>query len=519
MLHGAAETPHGSAVCPFAPSVLCRPEFAVRHAVWSSSEVTIRMDYSAQDLGPLFAPRSIAIVGVPRKDYRFGGLSYLMRLEECGFPGRLYPINPKASEIRGRPCYPDLDSLPEVPDLAIVCIPAAGVPRLLEDCGRIGVRYIHILSSGFGETGTDEGRRLENEVSRLADRYGLLVVGPNCMGPYCPEAGLTAWGAIPGLPGPLGIISQSGGITQRLTEYACSLGLGTARAVSFGNGTVLSAPDYLQYMASEERVNAVAMYLEGVADARRFLAAAREACLQKPVILWKGGESEAGSRTAASHTGSLAGNKSTWKAFTRQTGVIRVRTLDEWLDAALAFCFLPRGMGRRVFLVGGGGGNSVANADTCIREGLQMAALSEQTLGWLEENVPVVGSIPGNPLDAWRTFLDAEYLQGLLEAAFSDPAVDLVMVDRLIPRKAYHMPHMPDPTPALIRFLSDRSASKPVIFTVDSEGGDPELAAAGAELRALFGRAGIAAYPSVERAARALARRDRYYRWRAGVGG
>jgi len=222
------------------------------------------MDLQKTDLKQFFNPRHIAIVGVPTEGFRFGGLSFLKKLQECGYPGMLYPINPKAGEIRGLKAYPDLSSLPEVPDLAIVSVAARLVPSILEECARIGLRHIHILSAGFKETGTDEGKQLEARVTAISKDKGLLVIGPNCMGPYCPASGLTAWGAIPGLSGSLGIISQSGGLTQRLTEYTCSLGIGTGKAVSFGNAAVLDSTDYLAFMAEDESIRVIAMYLESV---------------------------------------------------------------------------------------------------------------------------------------------------------------------------------------------------------------------------------------------------------------
>jgi acyl-CoA synthetase (NDP forming) len=457
------------------------------------------------DFGKLFNPRSIAIVGVPREGYRLGGNSFLKKLQESGFRGKLYPINPKASEIRGLKAYPDLSTLPETPDLAIVSVAARLVPSILEECARIGLRHIHILSSGFKETGTGEGIRLEKEIRSISREKGLLVIGPNCMGPYCPSSGLTAWGAIPGLDGPLGIISQSGGITQRLTEYTCSLGIGVSKAVSFGNGTVLDSCDYLEYMAEEKEIRGIAMYLESVHDGRRFLRLAREVGKEKPIVIWKGGESEAGAATAASHTGAMSGEERVWEGFFRQTGAIRVRSMEEWVDAVMTMTLLTLPGGKGVFLIGGGGGNSVAYSDVCIREGLDVPRLSDDTMVELRKRVPIAGSIAGNPLDMFRTFQDSAYLAGILELGYEDPNVSMIIVDRLIPRTAFHLPDLPDSTPEIIRYLKDRHDKKPTVFTVESGGGDPDLAAHGAVMRRQFCESGIPAFPSLKRAARALA--------------
>jgi len=463
------------------------------------------------DLEQFFSPSSIAIVGVPRNDYRFGGLSYLNKFKEYGFPGKLYPINPKATEISGLKAYSDLSSLPEVPDLAIICVTARLVPKILEECARIGLRHIHILSSGFKEIGTKEGDILEQRVTAISEENGLLVIGPNCMGPYSPSGRLTPWGAIPGMSGSLGIISQSGGLAQRLTEYTSSLGIGVEKAVSIGNAAVLSTIDYLEFMARDEKIRVIAMYLESVKDGTRLFHLAKEVSQKKPIILWKGGETEVGALTAASHTGGMAGEMKIWEAFCRQTGVVHVRSMDEWVDAIMAFSFLTAPTGKGVFLIGGGGGNSVSNSDLCIREGLDVPPLSEPTIAWLRESGPAAGSIFGNPLDMWRVFTDPVYLTELLDLAYKDPCVGMLIVDRLIKRKAYHMPESLDPDPQLIEFLKKEGYQKPTVITVDSEGGDLDLASKGTALRAEFCRAKIPAYPSLQRAAKALIHLHRYH--------
>jgi acyl-CoA synthetase (NDP forming) len=309
---------------------------------------------------------------------------------------------------------------------------------------------------------------------------------------------------MPGLSGSLGIISQSGGLTQRLTEYTCSLGVGVEKAVSFGNAAVLDSTDFLEVMAADPRIRVIAMYLESVKNARRLLEIAREAGKNKPIILWKGGESEAGAATAASHTGAMSGEQKLWRAFYRQAGVVHVRSLNECVDAVLAFSLLPAPPGKGVFIIGGGGGNSVAGSDIFSRQGFEVPALSASSMEFLRDSVPVAGSIAGNPLDMWRTFIDAEYLAQVLAHGYRDPAVSIIVVDRLIPRNAYHFPDLADPTLETIAFLKNQPRAKPTVFTIDSEGGDPDLAQAGARLRAQFCSAGIPAYPSAGRAARAL---------------
>ena len=469
------------------------------------------MKLNPPDLQKLFHPQSIAIVGASTGGFKLGGTSFMMKLLEGGYRGKLYPINPKAKEIAGLQAYPDVLALPEVPDLAMVCVSAKFVPSVLEQCAEIGLRHIHILTSGFKETGLEEGRNLEEQIAAIANENNLLIIGPNCMGPYCPEAHLTAWGAIPGLSGSIGIISQSGGLTQRLTEYMYHLGIGVAWAVSAGNGTVLTPTDYLEAMAEDDSVDVIAMYLESVTDGRRFFKIVKKANLKKPIIIWKGGESAAGAATAASHTGAMSGERRLWEAFYRQTGVTAVHSMYECMDAIMALSMLPAPDGKGVFIIGGGGGNSVSFSDTCVSEGLKVPPLSAATMESLRSSVPLAGSIAGNPLDMWLTFTDADYLASVLELAYKDPAISMIVVDRLIPRKAYHMPEMADPNPEVIAYIKSGDHKKPVAFTIDADGGDIDLAEKGASLRGEFCSAGIPVFPSMKRAARALSHLYQYH--------
>lgn len=469
------------------------------------------MKIAPSDIRKFFNPKSIAFIGVSRSAEKFGGLSFMKKFQEAGFSGRLYPVNPKAKEVLGYKVWPDLEALPEIPDLAVVSVSAAYVPDVLEACGRVGLRHVHIFTSGFGETGTREGINLEKRLAGICRDHGIQLIGPNCMGPYCPASRLTAWGAIPGLPGPLGIISQSGGMTQRLTEYTASLGLGVSKAVSFGNGTVLDALDWLESFGEDESLRVIGMYLERLPDGRRFLETARRIGRRKPVILLRGGETGAGARTAASHTGAMGGNAVLFRAAAAQANVVQVENLDEWVDALLAFSLLPRPLSEDLFLIGGGGGNSVIYGDTCVRQGLSVPPLSKGTMSRLREMVPTAGSIAGNPLDLWTTYTDTDCVGELIDLAEADTAVSMIVVDRLIPRMAYHMPTA-DTTPQMIERLKGRAGKKPILFVVDSEGGDSELAARGAAIRAALGAAGYPPYPSIYRAARALAKLCRYHR-------
>jgi acyl-CoA synthetase (NDP forming) len=202
----------------------------------------------------------------------------------------------------------------------------------------------------------------------------------------------------------------------------------------------------------------------------------------------------------------MAGDRTLWKAFCRQTGIVPVCNLNEWVDAILAFSLLPPAQGRGVFIVGGGGGNSVIFADSCARAGLDVPVLSPESMGRIRPLVPVAGSIAGNPLDFWEAFLNTDRLLEILDTAYGDPGVHAVIVDRLIPRIAFHSPDLPDGTDRIIDFIFSHPRRKPTVFTIDYDGGDPELLEKGGRLRRRFCEGGIPAYPSFERAIGALSR-------------
>ena len=469
------------------------------------------MRLTSEDMEKFFNPQSIALIGVSRSGWRFGGLSFMRKFLDAGYAGRLYPVNAKADQILGVKAWPDLASLPEVPDLVMIAVGATHVPGVIADCARKGVRHVHLLTAGFDELGSSDGERMAQRLIAACEQQDVLMIGPNCMGPYRPAVHLTAWGAIPGLAGPLGIISQSGGLTQRLTEYAASLGLGVEKAVSVGNGSVLDALDFLEAFGNDPMIKVIGIYLEGITEGSRLLTLARNIGLRKPIVILKGGETDAGARTAASHTGAMAGSPAIWQAVFRQTNMIPVHTMDGWVDALMALAFVDAPGSDGIFLLGGGGGTSVMYGDTFIREGLAVPQLSDGTMQRLKEIVPAAGSIAGNPLDLWQVFTDTECLSQLLDMAEQEQRVAMIVADRLIARNAFHMPDTPDLTQETLAMLNDRQGRKPIIFVVDSEGGDTDLAASGAAMRAAFGRAGYAAFPSLGRAARALARLCRYY--------
>jgi acyl-CoA synthetase (NDP forming) len=465
----------------------------------------------------IFSPESVAIVGISRTQSGLGGQFFLKNLQRAGYPGRIYLIHPTAREINGMPVVPNLTALPEAVDLAIVCVPAHQVSPVLEECCTKKIHNVHLLTSGFKELGTPEGIHLEGELRRIASQGELNVVGPNCMGPYAPASRLMLWGQIPAHPGSLAFLSQSGTLTQRATEYAHFTGVGISKAVSFGNAAVLDSTDYLEYLADDPPTKVIGLYLESVRDGRRFLNLARRIHAEKPLVLWKGGETPSGAGAIASHTGTLAGENKIWEGGLRQAGISRARSLEEVVGTAMAFLYLPPARGRSVFILGGGGGNSVYSADLCIRSGLQVPPLKGKTRERITSLVPAVGSFARNPVDAWQAFYDPAFMSQLLEVVFEDKDLDLIILDRLIPRMTYATQEG-DLTPAVIEYLKKNRSRKPLAVVVDGSGEDTFLATEAARIRQNFCQAGIPAYPSLPLAAQALAHLAAYYEKKGGRG-
>jgi acyl-CoA synthetase (NDP forming) len=319
------------------------------------------------------------------------------------------------------------------------------------------------------------------------------------------------WGQIPAESGSLAFLSQSGTLTQRMSEHAHFMGMGISKAVSFGNAAVLDSTDYIDYLADDAETKVIGLYLESVRDGQRFLDLARRINQTKPLVLWKGGVTPSGAGAVASHTGTLSGEDRIWENGLRQAGITRVRSLEEIAGTAMAFLTLPPPRGRRLFILGGGGGNSVYYADICIRVGLQVPPLKGETRDKITALLPAVGSFARNPVDAWKSFYDPDFMGQILEVVFEDPDLDMIILDRLIPRMTYATLENQDATQAAIVYLQKNRSRKPLVAVIDGGGEDPYLAGEAARLRQRYCQAGIPAYPSLPLAARALAHLEAYF--------
>ncbi len=348
------------------------------------------------ELDPIFHPKSIALIGASNKAGKIGRL-LTGRFIEMEFKD-LYPVNPRESEVMGVRAYGNIGDIPGPVDMAIVLTPTAAAKAAVEGCVSKGVRTIVITTSGFGETG-DKGKGLEQEMVRLARRTGSRIIGPNCIGIHCPSSRLpfpTGGGRI---TGSVGLVSQSGFFADFLTHIVNGNGIGFSKAVSCGNECDLSVTDFLEYLGEDPDTRTIVAYIEGIKDGRRFYALAKEISKRKPIILWKGGNTEAGARVAASHTGALAGSRKVWDGALRQAGIVSVGSFEEMLDCLYAFHLQPVPAGPRVGIVSGPGGMAVSSTDLCVELGLEVPQFSAFTLERLRETLALAGTTAGNPVD------------------------------------------------------------------------------------------------------------------------
>ncbi len=380
----------------------------------------------------LFDPAALAVIGASSGFGKWGQL-ILTNIVAGGFKGRIYPVNPKEKTLCGLPVYPRIEDVPGPVDVAFVTTPAESVAEVVAACGRRGVKGLVIISSGFSETGAP-GARLEEQVGALCRRAGMRLVGPNTMGIICPYARLFATGShTRPRPGGVAFISQSGNLGNQLIHWAEQQGVGVSLFVGSGNEALADCTDFLEYLEREPHTRMVVLYLESAGDGRRFLEVVRRVNLRKPVVVLKGGRTEAGRIAAASHTGSMSGDAALFRAACRQAGVLDVRFPWELLDLSAGFSALPLPRGNRVGIVTLGGGWGVVTADACNNRGLVVPPIPGHVVDAIGRYLPPFWS-RGNPVDLVGT-RDLEVplvaVEELLKWEGVDAVISLGIVGRL----------------------------------------------------------------------------------------
>jgi acetyltransferase len=375
-------------------------------------------------LTSLFAPQSVAVFGASDRKDSVGQIVFQNMLES-GYTGGLFPINPTHAEIQGKKAYASIFEVGEPVELVVIATPPQTVPDIIEDCGKHGVKSAIIITAGFGEVGA-AGQALEKAVLDNARRYGIRLIGPNCLGVMRPSIGFNAtFNKGSANAGNLAIISQSGALCTAILDWAQTNDVGFSSVVSLGSSADVDFGEILDYLVSDRETHSILLYIEGIRDARRFMSSLRAAARVKPVIIVKVGRHAAGSKAAMSHTASLVGSDDAFEAAVRRAGVVRVQTITQLFSAAKALSCGFHPTGNRLAIVTNGGGPGVMATDRASDLGLEMATLSDETIARLNEVLPSNWS-HGNPVDVIGDAQSDRYLHAV-EACLLDANVDGVL--------------------------------------------------------------------------------------------
>ncbi len=471
------------------------------------------------NFGEGFPPQNVAIVGVSRSEGTsvpgYTGLGLLRILRDAGFQGKLYPVNPYASVIEGFKVYPEVTAIPERLDLVIITVPPAVVPQVVRDCVEAKALNVQICTSGFGETGQEEGKRLEEEIRKIALEGNLRVIGPNCMGFQIPSVRMQMHADTPPVQGPVAFVSQSGGHARIFLLRGPEFGIGFSKAISFGNALLMDGTDFLEYLATDEETRIICLYLEGVKDGRRFMELVKWINPVKPVVIWKGGLTSAGARAAISHTGSLAGDRKIWDAFFKQTGAIRVNSIDEMAEVTLTLLRLKPSSGKRAAVLAAGGGSSVATGDICAQEGIELPPLSEQTKAKLLEFISLVNQGVANPIDVPSVVVDYPILKRTYELLAADPVIDMVILH--LGAEFFlglTLRAMSELQKHILSSGEHNHRLKPLVVALSNEGQVRDTENYARQLR----DSGVPAFNSLRTACRAINRFTNYHRFLAEIG-
>jgi acetyltransferase len=442
------------------------------------------------DIEFLFKPKSIALIGASKKTGSVGGV-LAHNLLQTGFDGSILLVNPKYRKIEHTRTYPDIDSLPVVPDLAIIATPPDTVPSLIAELGHRGTKAAVIITAGFGEGGAHHGKELKQALLEAAKPHFLRIVGPNCLGILVPGIGLNAsFSHVGAAAGQLAFATQSGAIVTSMLDWAQARGVGFSHLVSLGDMIDVDFGDMLDYLANDIHTQAILLYIEAITDTRKFMSAARAAARMKPVIVVKAGRHTEGARAAASHTGALAGSDAVYDAVFRRAGMLRVYSLEELFDAAETLASGCKPKGDRLAILTNGGGIGVLATDALIDQGGRVAEFSTETLEALDQVLPPIWS-HGNPVDIIGDAPGSRYADAL-DILTRDKGVDAVLV-------------LNCPTAVISRTeaaeaVIDKCAGRLAPTVLTSWVGDGSAN----EARRLFAQQRIPTYPTPEQAVRAF---------------
>jgi acetyltransferase len=460
---------------------------------------------SKKSLEALFAPQSVAVIGASTKSDSLGRVVFKNILFH-GYTGVVYPVNPKANSILGVKAYPSVLAVPDEIDLAVIIVPASAVGAVLEECGQKKVRASVIISAGFKEIGA-EGAKREAELQEIAKRYGIALLGPNCLGIMNtdPEISLNATFA-PGMPrrGNIAFISQSGALGVAALEHAHRQQIGLSKFISIGNKADLHENHLLAYLKDDALSDVVLLYLEDLEDPQGFHTLATEITSERakkmPILAIKSGRTLEGAKAASSHTGALAGSDEVYDSVFMQSGVLRVETIEELFDYAVAFAHQPLPKGNRIAIVTNAGGAGILATDAAVRYSLQLAPLNQETQQKLRTLLPPTANV-ANPVDMTGEPNELRY-ETVLRTVLADSNVDGAVV--------IAAPHI---------LMNLENIARHIVHAAqETQGQKPLLACLMAVTDArpaieILEEAAIPNYGFPERAARALAAMARYSDW------
>ncbi len=378
----------------------------------------------SSSLKPFFEPRGVAIIGASASPDKlsFGILKNLMTY---GYRGGIYPVNPKEEEILGIPCYPEICIVPDPVDLAVVVLASRLIPSVLEGCGERSIKAVIIISGGFKEVGA-EGRELEQEVLRIADKYHIRLIGPNCVGTMNLVTGLNTT-FIKGIPstGGIGFISQSGAVCGGVVDHYLNKGIGFSHFLSLGNEADVTETDMIEYLGEDANTRVIAAYVEGIHDGQRFINVAERVSSKKPVIILKAGQSEEGARAVSSHTGSLAGSNAAYQTAFKQSGLIEAFSTTDLINISMALDWMRPPDGNKVAIITNSGGPAALASDSLALNGIGLATISPAIQEKLKEKLNPSAQI-ANPVDMLGGANEDDF-SFALDQILSDPGVDMAL--------------------------------------------------------------------------------------------
>lgn len=460
------------------------------------------------NLDPLFYPGSVAVIGASPNVIR-DRAGFFYSLKEC-YKGKLYGVNPKYKDIEGVPCYPNVVDVPERLDYALIMLPREKVNDVLKDCVIAKVKFVLVFTSGFSEMG-EYG--MEEELLETIRGSETRIVGPNCIGPHCPEQGLAYYAQLHrDVVGDVGFFSQSGGHALNFTIRGLSIGLNFNKVISLGNQADLKIEDFIEYFGEDDRVKYICGYAEDVKDGERFKRVARRIVLEKkkPLVLWKGGRSRDGARATSSHTGAVAVPTKVWDSVMEQLGVINVETQNELADVMIALKLGFRPTGRNVVIAVAGGGSSVELTDGASLNGLFVPLLAKDIQKKIGEKISSVNTSTGNPIDLGMFGFAPDIFIRSMALAAEDPNIDIVMGCQY-PEMVKAM--APEAWDASVNLLVEgiSKVKKPTAMILPRiYQNSPEAESARAEFTERLREVGIPAFPSAARMARAAVKIQKY---------